>query len=99
MNEPADHLDRAFEAYLSAQVPDPWPGPPAVRSAARRRLRWGSRAALAASVLLLLGLGWTVSGGLRPAAPPPWPGLLKDATASGEKLLKDAGPMPELPMP
>jgi hypothetical protein len=94
----SDPIDRALGAYFRAELPDPWPGPPAVAEPARAAAgRWPSRAALGLSAAVLVALGLLLAGDR--AAPPkasPGPGLLKEATAEGPKL--PAGPMGD-PMP
>jgi hypothetical protein len=68
--EPSDHLDDLLRTYFQAEMPHPWPqfqAPQSPRRAGNPRLplRWAgrSRAALAASVaLLLFGCLWLAAG-------------------------------------
>lgn len=100
-----DDLDRLFRAYFQRQVPDPFPPCPTVPVAEpaskyqSRQARPGvrSRLTLAASVAGLLGLGLTVSSGVRTpqaakAPDAPDARLLQNSTADGAELLKHATP-------
>jgi hypothetical protein len=94
---PPDGYDRMFSDYFKNEMPNPWPGPQAMATAepARRSADNGirSRYTLAASVAVLLGLGAYLSSGPPTGHPSvPQPGLLKDASASGGKLLEHAAP-------
>jgi hypothetical protein len=95
-----DGLDRLLTDFFTRELPRPWPGPPAAAVPAdRRRSDAGprSRYALAASVAALLGLGVYLSSAVPGGRPTPGagqPGLLKEADAQGDKLLKHANPRP-----
>ena len=82
----ADELDQLLGAYFKAQVPHPWPAPPATAALSEPTGRLAApessaghdpgrraRYTLAASVALLLGTCWTLSNGLPsgPRAPGP----------------------------
>lgn len=98
---PPDDFDGRFEAFFRRQMPEPFPafrGPEAVPSRASRRIAARSHLTLAASVAGLLGLGLVLSSpGTRnrpssvkvPAAP--GTNLFETSTASGAKLLEQAG--------
>lgn len=94
--------DRAFAEFFRGQVPNPWPACPVPASAKpvpASEGAWGSRFALAASVALLLGLGFAFTGGLASNAKLPAGGnLMNGATADGKGLLKHADPMKDFPM-
>jgi hypothetical protein len=70
-----DDLDGLLRAYFRTEMADPWPALqlPASFSATPphpRRLPWGSRSALAASVALLLLSYLALSGSWEPLGPP-----------------------------
>lgn len=91
---PPDDLDRKLSSLFASQVPNPFPAfrhpEPAVpsglasaRNGADAGLR--ARATLAASVALMVGTCWYLSGGPtgHPTAPPPGAGV-SGATADGQ---------------
>ncbi len=93
--------DRAFADFFRGQVPQPWPAcptPATAKPAPASEGAWGSRFALAASVALLLGLGFAFNGGVAPNAKTPAGNLTNGATADGKGLLKHADPMKDFPM-
>jgi hypothetical protein len=70
-----DDLDRALRAFFQAQMPNPWPKAPSpaisLRPFRARRSRlalFRSRAALAASVALLIFGSWWLAGHSEPLA-------------------------------
>ncbi|HET6574244.1 MAG TPA: hypothetical protein VFG68_11610 [Fimbriiglobus sp.] len=89
-----DELDRLFSAYFKHQLPKHWPafdpGPSAEPVGPRAAGGLGrSRATLAVSVAVLLGVGLYLSSGPRPLptaneSQPGGPGLLQGATAKGD---------------
>lgn len=87
---PPDALDRAFGDFFQAQMPHPWPAAPATpaaRPATRPAVPDGSARArwtLAASVALLVGGGWLLSGGPQPSRPS------AGKTAAGPDILNEA---------
>lgn len=94
---PPDDLDRAFADFFGAQMPRPWPAAPAVASVASaktatdpsRRARW----TLAASVALVLGAGWLLSGGSPTGGRPnakPGPAGVADPFAGSTATMPDA---------
>ena len=96
-----DPAELAFAEFFREHVPHPWPACPVPVTTKADPLpdhSRGSRFALAASVALLLGLGFAFTGGLG-SAPPPKTGhhLSGGATADGKSLLKHADPIPDLP--
>lgn len=114
-----DDADRALSAFFKGQLPSTWPAcrataatVPAAKVPPAADSGWSSRAALVASVALLLGLGSHFAAGPG-AAPTPQAGpngtLLHGATANGGGLLKSAMPaekpadpmkdFPKIPMP
>lgn len=96
-----DDADRAFAEFFCGQVPAPWPQcpvPAAAKPAPASDAPWSSRFALAASVALLLGLGFAFTSGIAPSAKPNTNGnLVNGATANGKDLLKNLDPMKDLP--
>lgn len=100
---PPDNADRAFADFFRGHVPSPWPqcpvpAVPATQARPTGDHSWASRAALAASVALLLGLGFALTSGIAPnAKPAPNGNLTGGATADGKGLLKNLDPMKELP--
>ncbi len=99
-----DELDRLLSAYFKHQLPTPWPAfradPSAEPSGLVARGSAGrSRATLAVSAAVLLGLGLVLSSGSWPApsagTPAPQAGrLLPDSKASGQDLMKHMGDTP-----
>jgi hypothetical protein len=94
---PPDALDRAFSDYFQGQMPRPWPPAPAVAATpARGRAADPSRRArwtLAASVALLAGTGWFVSGGPPPggrSVPKSGPAAVTDPFAGSTATMPDA---------
>lgn len=67
---PGDDLDGLLTAFFQRELPSPWPAAPQAeetvvvrrRPPEVRRSAWTSRLALAASVAVLLGGGWLLSG-------------------------------------
>lgn len=109
-----DDLDRTLSDYFKGQLPAPWPACRATAAAEPPRAAagdglWTSRTALAASVALVLGLGFYFSGGVSPNAPRPTGAngnLLSGATANGAGLMKAVDKaddrmknIPAMPMP
>lgn len=98
-NRPDDDLDRLFTAYFRAEMPARWPNAPrpwaqtvqpaqAASADPTRRSRW----ALAASVALLIGSCWYLSGHVTNGKSKP--GFdLKDGEAT-PKHVKDLGKGP-----
>lgn len=105
--EPADPLDRLLADFFQSQLKQPWPPAPATPSTepaalaasrepipSRRDSSRRSRYTLAASVALLLGVGWLFSSGFAPgdrpgSNPAPTGGMLKDAGASDPDAVKE----------
>ncbi|QEL16983.1 hypothetical protein [Limnoglobus roseus] len=98
-----DDLDRTLSDFFKGQLPSTWPACRAtapVEAAANVPAKsagdvpWTSRTALAASVALVLGLGFFVSSGATNSGRPTGANgsLLSGATANGAGLLKAAGP-------
>jgi hypothetical protein len=98
-NRPDDEIDRLFTAYFQAERPARWPGcprpwadkaqpVPASQADATARSRW----ALAASVALLIGSCWYLSGHMTDGkSKPGWD--LKGGEAN-KKHLDDLGKAP-----
>ena len=107
-NLPGDDLDRLLTAYFQAEMPAKWPAPPSAdeRSGVRRpvlsaaptdptsRSRW----ALAASVAILIGGCWYLSGLATDGRPKKGLGL-DDGQATPPKLIKDHMGPPKGKMP
>ena len=101
MNAPLpDDLDQHFRAFFRTQVPSPWPDAPLPRetqsaTVAGRASR--SQWVLAASVVVLMGFGWTLSDRFQPtsggsAGSTQSSELLNNAKADGRSLMKSASP-------
>lgn len=98
-----EEADRALSDFFKGQLPTAWPAcratsavvPVAQAPTSDVDSSWSSRAALVASVVLLLGLGFYFASGLG-ATPTPQAGkpgtMLNGATANGTGLLKSAAP-------
>ena len=104
---PGDDLDRLLTAYFRAEMPARWPPAPAPAGSggSRRPARPDnadpavrSRWALAASVALLVGSCWYLSGLATDGRPKKGPGL-DDTTAKMPKEVKDhlGGPKAKTP--
>jgi hypothetical protein len=105
--EPADPLDRLLMDFFQSQLKQPWPPAPATPATepaalvasrettpSRRDPSRRSRYTLAASVALVLGVGWLFSSGFAPgvrpnSGPAPTGGMLKDAGASQPAAVKE----------
>ena len=102
---PDDEIDRLFSAYFRTQRPTPWPACPrpweqsiqpaaAVSRDAAARSRW----ALAASVALLVGSCWYLSGHVTDGKAKP--GFNPDGGGANLQHIKDLGkdkPAPKMP--
>lgn len=67
--ESSDQLDKLLRKFYRSELPAPWPQPPQVDQPAAQPPRWtlwNGRAALAASILLLLVGHFLLSGAWRP---------------------------------
>ena len=106
MNEhpPSDEpMDRLLSQYFQNELPQPWPDAntivpvtPASETKSYTGLR--SRVTLAASVLILIGLGLLLPVSPRNGNDPQSVGpLLKGATANGAKLLEKIVPVSTQP--
>jgi hypothetical protein len=95
-NRPEDEIDRLFTAYFRAEMPARWPNAPQpwaqtvqpAQSASAdpaRKSRW----ALAASVALLIGSCWYLSGHVTDGKAKP--GFNLDNSEATPKHLKDTG--------
>jgi hypothetical protein len=101
-NVPGDEVDRLLGAYFRAQMPAKWPAPPTspggLRRSARQSFAQGtdpatkSRWALAASVALLIGSCWYLSGHATNGHRRPDTSL--NETTADVKHAKDAGKDP-----
>src|SRR5262245_55622026 len=108
-----DDLDGLLRAYFRTEMPDPWPAlrPPPSAAAPpppSRRLPWGSRSALAASVALLWLGHLALSSSWKPlessaVRPVPVEVGLKPGTPRHRPLTPEAqrkpGALPPSPMP
>lgn len=97
---PPDSVDRAFAEFFRSQLPAPLPScpvPAAAKPVPANESIWSSRFALAASVALLLGLGFAFTAGIAPTKPSANGNLTNGATADGKDLLKNLDPMKDLP--
>lgn len=97
-----DDIDRALSDFFKGQLPATWPAcravaavQPAPAKQPDRDSSWSSRAALVASVALLLGLGFYFSSGTNPGPNPQAASsdkIMNGATANGSGLLNSATP-------
>lgn len=95
-NRPDDHVDRLYADYFRAQLPARWPNPPTPwadparpATAASGDPASKSRWALAASVALLIGTCWYLSGHISDGKRKP--GFDPEGGAANSKLLKEFG--------
>jgi hypothetical protein len=105
---PPDRTDELLSKFFKSKMPHPWPAAPAAAFAQPSSLRATAganraRLTLAASVALLLGVGWYLASGtnpsergvIKPAAPAT--GILNDGSAKTpkefDKVKKPAVPM------
>jgi hypothetical protein len=95
-NRPDDEVDRLFTAYFQGQLPDRWPNPPHPRAEKAQPIPTASgdpaarsRWALAASVALLIGSCWYLSGHVTDGKAKP--GFNPDGGAADLKHVKDLG--------
>ncbi len=102
MNEhsPNDEpMDRLLSQYFLNELPQPWPDANAIvpvtpSSETKSHTGLHSRVTLAASVLILIGLGLMLPASHRNANEPAGVGpLMKGATANGAKLLDKIVPV------
>ena len=98
-NPSGDNLDRLFSAYFEAELPAKWPSAPRpwadkaqVKPAHPADPAERSRWALAASVAILLGGCWYLTGQLTDSKPRP--GLDLTGTGANAKHVKDLGKTP-----
>ena len=102
---PDEPVDRVLTTFFRQQMPNPWPPAPAVGSvtlparvvypsSSAARSRW----ALAASVALLVGGCWYLSGHLTDGKARPGTGL-EGGTASPTVIDKHLGKAPAMPKP
>jgi hypothetical protein len=99
-----DEIDRLLTAYYRSEMPANWPEPPRPWTEPARIARTSgtssnrSRWALAASVALLIGGCWYLSGQITDGRPKK-DLRLEEGTANPPKVIKDHLPKPDPKMP
>ena len=101
VESPDDEIDGILSGYFKAQLPARWPAFEPLkepRAAPTATGGWSSRSALAASVALLLGLGFALVGTTNVPKHSPDSDVLRSATADGNGFLNKAIRPAEEPM-